>query len=242
MLLSRSDSEVFCAKSCKIIVNNGDTKNIDINNLNTFAITTHRENSMSRTAGTEYFTNINISFPKKLIFEFQALKGDSNVNLKSLSEDINKKITDKIKLAITDLQDNNQKTKSENLSFYQERMREERRGRENKKEEVSTLSRYLSNKFQGTERYWEIPVKAYLIHMKKIVGELKKCDGEKEGGRTNKKRPKKEILGEMRCIYKIQGDRKEYVKHKGKLTTVKDYKELMKAKKAKKPTKLSKKK
>ena len=35
---------------------------------------------------------------------------------KSLSEDINKKI-DKIKLAITDLQDNNQKTKSENLSF-----------------------------------------------------------------------------------------------------------------------------
>ena len=42
-------------------------------------------------------------------------------------------------------------------------------------------------------------------------------------------------------IYKIQGDRKEYVKHKGKLITVKDYKELMKAKKNKKPTKPSKK-
>lgn len=57
-----------------------------------------------------------------------------------------------------------------------------------------------------------------------------------------KKLPKKEILGKMIFIYKIPGDRKEYVRHKGKLTTVKDYKELMKAKKAKKPTKLSKKK
>ena len=45
----------------------------------------------------------------------------------------------------------------------------------------------------------------------------------------------------MISIYKIQGDRKEYVKHKGKLTTIKDYKALIKQK-AKKPTKLSKKK
>jgi len=45
---------------------------------------------------------------------------------------------------------------------------------------------------------------------------------------------KKEILGKMRKIYKIPGDRKEYVKHKGKLITVKDYKKLMKAKKPKK--------
>ena len=40
----------------------------------------------------------------------------------------------------------------------------------------------------------------------------------------------KEILGKERCIYKIQGDRKEYVKHKGKLTTIKDYKALIKQK------------
>jgi hypothetical protein len=57
------------------------------------------------------------------------------------------------------------------------------------------------------------------------------------GGKKSKKLPKKEILGKMRCIYKIPGDRKEYVKHKGKLITVKDYKELMKAKKPTKPTK-----
>ena len=43
------------AKSCKIIVNNGDTKNIDINNLNTFAITTHRENSKEPHSGYRVF-------------------------------------------------------------------------------------------------------------------------------------------------------------------------------------------
>ena len=50
-------------------------------------------------------------------------------------------------------------------------------------------------------------------------------------GKKSKKPPKKEILGKMRIIHKIPDDRKEYVKHKGKLITVKDYKKLMKAKK-----------
>ena len=53
----------------------------------------------------------------------------------------------------------------------------------------------------------------------------------KIGGKKSKKPSKKEILGKMRIIHKIPGDRKEYVKHKGKLITVKDYKKLMKAKK-----------
>ena len=43
---------------------------------------------------------------------------------------------------------------------------------------------------------------------------------------------KKEILGKDRCIYKMPGDRKEYVKYKGELVTVKEFKELHK-----KPTK-----
>tara|TARA_B110000444_G_scaffold35821_1_gene31335 strand:+ start:350 stop:1237 length:888 start_codon:yes stop_codon:yes gene_type:complete len=50
------------------------------------------------------------------------------------------------------------------------------------------------------------------------------------GGKKSKKLPKKEILGKIRCIYKIPGDRKEYLKHKGKLITVKEYKELIKTK------------
>jgi hypothetical protein len=44
--------------------------------------------------------------------------------------------------------------------------------------------------------------------------------------RTNKK----DILGKERCIYKKSGDRKEYVKYKGELITVKDFKKLMKSK------------
>lgn len=48
------------------------------------------------------------------------------------------------------------------------------------------------------------------------------------GGKKSKKLPKKEILGKTKSIHKIPGDRKEYVKHKGTLITVKSYKELMK--------------
>lgn len=68
--------------------------------------------------------------------------------------------------------------------------------------------------------------------------EIDKMEREgKIGGKKSKKLPKKEILGKMRCIYKIPGDRKEYLKHKGKLITVKEYKELMKAKPKKKEAK-----
>jgi hypothetical protein len=46
-----------------------------------------------------------------------------------------------------------------------------------------------------------------------------------------KKTVKKEILGKERCIYKKSGDRKEYLKYKGGLITVSEYKKLMKSKK-----------
>jgi hypothetical protein len=41
-----------------------------------------------------------------------------------------------------------------------------------------------------------------------------------------KKLKKKEILGTEKCIYKKQGDRKEYIRHKGKLITVKEYRKI----------------
>lgn len=50
------------------------------------------------------------------------------------------------------------------------------------------------------------------------------------GNAKVKKMAKKEILGRERCIYKKTGDRKEYLKHKGELITVKDYKKQMKVK------------
>lgn len=47
------------------------------------------------------------------------------------------------------------------------------------------------------------------------------------GGRLAKP-VKKEILGKLRCIYKIHGSRKEHVKHKGRFIAVTVYKKLMK--------------
>jgi hypothetical protein len=53
----------------------------------------------------------------------------------------------------------------------------------------------------------------------------------KGGSPKIKKANKKDVLGKERCIYKISGDRKEYVKYKGNFITLKDYKNIMKKKK-----------
>lgn len=56
---------------------------------------------------------------------------------------------------------------------------------------------------------------------------------QQRGGKTKIIISKKDILGKERCIYKKSGDRKEYVKYKGDLITVKDFKKLMKSKEIK---------
>jgi len=76
--------------------------------------------------------------------------------------------------------------------------------------------------------------------LKELESELHEKERNVSGGKKSKKQPKKEILGAMRCIYKLPGDRKEYVKHKGKLITIKDFKEFMKPKKQAKPKKQTK--
>ena len=72
-----------------------------------------------------------------------------------------------------------------------------------------------------------------LIPAQKAKADLERSKLPKNGG-NNKNKPsiigRKEILGKERCIYKKVGDRKEYVKHKGDLITVKDYKRIIKAK------------
>ena len=74
---------------------------------------------------------------------------------------------------------------------------------------------------------------------RKMLGLLLKYEHilkEKTGGTGDNsntepiKTAKKQILGKERCIYKKTGDRKEYVKHKGNLITVKYYRTLMKKK------------
>jgi hypothetical protein len=48
------------------------------------------------------------------------------------------------------------------------------------------------------------------------------------GGNTKiTKLTKKDILGKSRCIYKKSGDRKQYIKHKGVLIAVSEYKKIM---------------
>ena len=66
-----------------------------------------------------------------------------------------------------------------------------------------------------------------LTHWRDVCNEKISPWGE-SGGKKSKKLHKKEILGKTKSIHKIPGDRKEYVKHKGKLITVKSYKELIK--------------
>jgi hypothetical protein len=51
------------------------------------------------------------------------------------------------------------------------------------------------------------------------------------GGGKYKMHSKKEILGKMRCIYKKEGDRKEYIKHKGNFITLRKFREYNKQKK-----------
>ena len=74
--------------------------------------------------------------------------------------------------------------------------------------------------------------------LKKLLEKLEKLlDKHKKNSTTGgKKHSKKDILGKSRCIYKIKGDRKEYVKHKGKLITVKEYKSIIKTKGSKPKT------
>jgi len=71
----------------------------------------------------------------------------------------------------------------------------------------------------------EIFKKYFATYYTKIKALLPTMTG--AGGKV-RRHAKKEILGKERCIYKKAGDRKEYVKHKGNLITVNDYRKLMK--------------
>jgi hypothetical protein len=69
----------------------------------------------------------------------------------------------------------------------------------------------------------------HLDELDKINEKLSAYHPPAKGG---KKSTKKVILGKERCIYKVQGSKKEHIKHKGALIPVADYKKLMGARSA----------
>ena len=251
-----------------IIEKNSDIKNISINDLNTFSTTITENRIASQGDRGKQTTFTTISFPKILIFKL-TLKTRNFFNNNNIQKKINEEIIENFYLNIQELNEHYLKLKDEIKNMINKREKEKEEKEERRKEEYKEqesnkirMSKYLNNYFNENNLennldwtnfvnydFYNLSKIDFLNHITKIIDELKKCKGQTDeedvgqiGDRTNKKRPKKEILGKIMVIYKINGDRKEYVRHKGKLITIKDYKELMKAKKAKKLTLNSKKK
>jgi hypothetical protein len=69
-----------------------------------------------------------------------------------------------------------------------------------------------------------------LITLEYLWNHMEKYNSISSNGGNTKIKNKKNILGKEKCIYKISGNRKEYVKHDGELITLKDYKKIIKLK------------
>ena len=214
-----------------------DIKDIDISDLNTFAII---EFTITNHGLKDESSVTEIGFPTKLIFEVTHEEGGRDV-VNAFQKLINEEIARRISLAIEKLV----KEKSANEIELSERKAHAKnkwnadqamivKEKEREKEELIT---YLRHKVEGVSlKDWGYMVRTHFEIMRNIVNKFKEKEHNDRrwdaGGKKSKNIPKKEILGKMICIYKIPGERKEYVRHKGKLITVKDYKELMKAKKS----------
>lgn len=77
----------------------------------------------------------------------------------------------------------------------------------------------MKRKLNGMGEFTE-----YLGMLDNIENNLSAYHPAAKGG---KKATKKVILGKERCIYKVQGSKKDHIKHKGALIPVADYKKLM---------------
>lgn len=84
---------------------------------------------------------------------------------------------------------------------------------------------------------WVIEAAQYNNEQKNLFQDIDRDELNKYGNKWTSggnskitKISKKEILGKERCIYKISGDKKQYLKHKGGLITITEYKKIMAAK------------
>jgi hypothetical protein len=97
---------------------------------------------------------------------------------------------------------------------------------DNKKIDNATLLEFIKDvlpimklKLNGMKEFEE-----HLGKLKNIEVYLSNYSPPAKGG---KKSTKKVILGKERCIYKVQGSKKDHIKHKGALIPVADYKKLI---------------
>jgi hypothetical protein len=201
------------------------TIDTDANDLKTFAITKtkYEDHGMLDIHINE------IVFPKKLIFKLTPVGKNTELASDKLQK-FAKIISDNIKKRL------DKYFNSLSIDDLQKKISDKK---ETLNKEVLELTTYLNERISSAYK-WGWLVKTSLNEMRIIIKELKKCEaqpGEAQPGEAllgealgGKKHSKREILGKVMIIYKIKGDRKEYVRHKGKLITIKDYKALIKQK------------
>jgi hypothetical protein len=114
------------------------------------------------------------------------------------------------------------------FDFYKNSLNTELYNEENKYK----LKKYILDKFLFFAK--DIENKAEMVDIiKEFIKGNKPSTSKKSstGGKTIKINKTKLLFGKERCIYKKSGDQKEYIKYKGDLITVKEYKIIIKNKK-----------
>lgn len=112
--------------------------------------------------------------------------------------------------------------------------------------DIPLLDKKIKDLIKKRERYTRHGLELsddVLQNVEKLILEArKKLSSTQQDGGRGKICKKKEIMGKLRCIYKKPNDRKEYVKYKGELVTIKEIRKIINTnKKTKKTPKASKK-
>jgi|LauGreDrversion4_2_1035121.scaffolds.fasta_scaffold277396_2 hypothetical protein len=106
----------------------------------------------------------------------------------------------------------------------------------NKNNGKKIIAHYLLNNKDAINKYYG-NIKHYIIKHNINIGGKPKAKSKKNKISQKKQSEYKEILGKKMKIYKMPDSRKQYVRYKGELHSISDYKNLMKQKAAAKAKK-----